>query len=327
MTSATGAGTSTTSCSNPLVENVDVSIIVPAYQAAEHLDEQLEALRLQETLVRWELIVADNGSTDGTSALCREHAARGLPLRWIDASARRGPAHARNEGARHARGRLLLFCDADDVACPRWIDEMTRALGRAELVAGRLAPWRVRAAGARAGDDPQDSDVPAFYGRPYVVTANLGCTMDLFTKLRGFDEELHTGEDIDFGFRAAALGIEPMFAPEAVMRYRHRTKPLHLLHQATAYGSIVPVVLDRHDIPLPTIADDLRWYFRLLKQSLRSVRAPQSVLWSSAYHLARTRALVTRPGYWRLATRWSGGGPSFLDVQRRRLGRVSRVRR
>jgi len=92
------------------VTTVQLSVIVPAYQGASTLPLALEALRRSD-LPResWELIVVDDMSTDGTSAVARA---------WADQVERvepgpRGPAHARNSGAALARGHVLVFVDAD----------------------------------------------------------------------------------------------------------------------------------------------------------------------------------------------------------------------
>jgi cellulose synthase/poly-beta-1,6-N-acetylglucosamine synthase-like glycosyltransferase len=77
-----------------------VSVVIPARNAAWCLTEQLRALAAQDFDGTWEVVVSDNGSTDGTVALVRDLAASfPVPLRVVDASRRPGPAHARNEGA------------------------------------------------------------------------------------------------------------------------------------------------------------------------------------------------------------------------------------
>jgi len=94
-----------------------VSVVVPVRQGARTLGEQLEALSRQTYSGEWELIICDNGSTDGTRgrALAWQGA---LPLRIVDASAKKGVAHARNVGIEATRGAYVLICDADDVVDP-----------------------------------------------------------------------------------------------------------------------------------------------------------------------------------------------------------------
>lgn len=87
-----------------------LSVIIPVHNGGAHLPRCLEALRASDLTGR-EIIVVDDGSTDGGVDVAR---ARGFEVVRLDA--RRGPAAARNEGARRARGNILLFLDADVLA-------------------------------------------------------------------------------------------------------------------------------------------------------------------------------------------------------------------
>jgi hypothetical protein len=90
-----------------------VSIIVPAYNAADTLPRCLDALCAQ-TLADIEVLVIDDGSTDGTAALLRERAAQDSRLTARRLPENRGVSVARNEGLALARGAYIGFCDADD---------------------------------------------------------------------------------------------------------------------------------------------------------------------------------------------------------------------
>ena len=87
-----------------------ISVIIPALNAAAFLPDLIDALQNGESQPE-EIIVVDDGSTDGTADIARE---RGC-LVWRTATARSGPAMARNLGALHARGEILFFLDADVV--------------------------------------------------------------------------------------------------------------------------------------------------------------------------------------------------------------------
>ena len=76
-----------------------VSVIMPVYNAAATIGEQLEALAHQDFAGGWELLIADNGCTDRTRDIAANFADR-LPMRVIDASAEKGTALARNTAAR-----------------------------------------------------------------------------------------------------------------------------------------------------------------------------------------------------------------------------------
>jgi glycosyltransferase involved in cell wall biosynthesis len=104
-----------------------VSVIVPAFNAAAYLDEALESL-LGQTLRDIEILVIDDGSTDGTSGILARYA-RDVRIRILGRDTSSGrPACARNEGLRQARGTYIAFHDADDVACPHWLDRSLDAI-------------------------------------------------------------------------------------------------------------------------------------------------------------------------------------------------------
>ena len=92
-----------------------LSIIIPCRNAARTIEETLQALADQKWPAAWEVIVADNGSTDNLARVVAKYTLRIPHLRLVDASARRGASYARNIGVNAATGEYILFCDADDV--------------------------------------------------------------------------------------------------------------------------------------------------------------------------------------------------------------------
>src|SRR5438093_1209181 len=89
----------------------DISVVVPTYNQADLLRENLRSL-VDQTLPKdsYEIVVVDDGSTDHTAAVLREFAG---PVRTVQLPANRGRMAARNEGIRHALGRLVTFVDSD----------------------------------------------------------------------------------------------------------------------------------------------------------------------------------------------------------------------
>src|SRR5436190_10421104 len=120
-----------------------VSVVIPVRNAARLLADQLYALAAQDYDGHWEVVVADNGSSDGSAAVARRLARRLPSLRVVDASGRRGVGPARNAGAAAAGGDLLAFCDADNVADRGWLGEIVRAATSADLVVGATIVDRV----------------------------------------------------------------------------------------------------------------------------------------------------------------------------------------
>ena len=99
-----------------------VSVITPVWNARATLAEAVGSV-LAQTMPDWELLLVDDGSTDGSRDLAERVAARDGRVRVLGDGVNRGPAAARNAGIRAARGRRLAFLDADD----RWRPEKLEA--------------------------------------------------------------------------------------------------------------------------------------------------------------------------------------------------------
>src|SRR3712207_5405247 len=111
-----------------------VSVVIVMRNAAATIGEQLEALSRQDYAGPWEVVVADNGSTDDSVAVVRQWEGRLPGLQIVDASLRRGVSYARNAGVVASSGEVIAFCDADDVAEPDWLRRLVAGLGDADIV-------------------------------------------------------------------------------------------------------------------------------------------------------------------------------------------------
>src|SRR5262245_53435164 len=118
--------------------DMKLSVIIPCRNAVKTIEAQLDALCQQEWEGGWEVIVADNGSMDGTREVVARFFGRLPPLLLVDASTRRGAGHARNVGVKAATGDAIVFCDADDEVGAGWLSAMGNALTRHDFVAGRI---------------------------------------------------------------------------------------------------------------------------------------------------------------------------------------------
>jgi len=196
---------------------IDVSVVIPALNVAETIGQQLDALVHQDFIGDWEVIVADNGSTDATRAVVETFAGRLPSLRIIDASARKGVNHARNAGTRVARGRLVLYCDGDDIVFPNWVSEMTAALHTHDAIGGRV--HRFGRPGVKVAFDPVTFN-STFLSYPF--GANCGVKRDIWLRLGGFNEDYdgRAGDEVEFFWRLQLAGYGLGHAPDAIVRYR-----------------------------------------------------------------------------------------------------------
>lgn len=232
--------------------DVEVSVIIPVRNGMPHLAAQLAALSETETPRRWEVVVADNGSTDGT-VTCVAAAARGFPcgLRVVDASRARGANVARNEGAAIAAGSLLLFCDADDIVHHAWVERLAAHLEQFDVVGGRLELHRFNPPAAAQAALQAEFPPGLLLGRyPWVYGANMGVRREIFERVGGFDEEFSSAcDEVEFCARAAATGARIGYCPEAIVHYRLRPTTRSMLRQAFRYGSGEAQFRRRHGGP------------------------------------------------------------------------------
>ena len=213
-----------------------VSVVIPAHNAAATLAEQLEALATQQYEGVWEVVVVDNGSTDGTAELARHYRRRFEALTVIE-SARRGHAAPRNAGARAARGQLLAFCDADDVVAPGWLRAMADAARLYDLVGGWLDARPLNDEPTRSWHQPWSRDGLRSWLLPYAVSANLAIWADVLRDLGGWSADYEAGaEDVELSWRAQLAGYRIGFAPDAVVYYRYRSGLWQTARQAYAIG-------------------------------------------------------------------------------------------
>jgi GT2 family glycosyltransferase len=213
------------------------SVIMPIGGPEPHLADQLDALARQDVdPASWELIMSYNYAGGAEHPVDTPEGIRNVV--HIDSSDDRGPAHARNIAALHARGEYLLFCDADDVVNDTWITSMCATLDEAEIVAGSfehttLNPPRVRR--WRAAED--HGLLIGWEFLPWVVGANFAVRRECFDRVGGFDEGYRGGaEDADLGWRVQLAGGHLALAPDAVLSYRHRSSYWQAFRQHMGYG-------------------------------------------------------------------------------------------
>jgi glycosyltransferase involved in cell wall biosynthesis len=207
---------------------MQLSVIIVARNEEHTIGTQLDALVRQEWSQPWEVIVADNGSTDNTTAVVARYEEHLPHLRVLDASQRVGGAHARNIAVDAARGESIAFCDADDEVAPGWVAAMGKALEQHDFVASRFDHQKLNPASERAyGLTIQTSGVGKLWYPPHMYhasTSGMGIKTAIYKEVGGFDAHLQRLADTDFCIRVQRAGTHLHFVPEAVVAYRHRNE-------------------------------------------------------------------------------------------------------
>ena len=244
-----------------------LSVIIPCFNAGDTIGMQLDAFASQEWSQPWELIVADNGSTDNTLAIVQEYQQKIPQLRVVDASSKSGAAHARNIGAKNAKSEALAFCDADDVVSSGWVAAIGEALEKYDYVGGRNEhwklnkPWLVEMYGCEEGDG-------VFFDHPYLPLVsgnNFGVKRKLHEGIGGFDEKLLRLQDVDYAWRLQEAGAEIHEIKEAVIHFRFRATISDTCRRAWQSGSYEALLYKKHR---PMGMPQLIYWTTLLKTAI-----------------------------------------------------------
>ena len=227
-----------------------VTVIVPALNAAETILPQLRALMGQVAAPPFEVLVVDNGSSDGTQAVVRSVTRADGRVRLLEATARRGVNVARSAGARAAKGSLLLYCDADDVVDSGWIREMARALQTNDLVGGRIDEHALNTWVAARYRTPRMETLPRIdlVSLAYAPGGCLGIRADVLNAVGGWNVSHPmgmAGDDIELSWRCQLAGYRLGFAQRAVVHYRYRSSLRAAAAQSYRFGYSIPLIFSR----------------------------------------------------------------------------------
>lgn len=190
------------------------SVVIPVLNGERHIHDTLRSV-LAQLGPQDEVLVIDNGSTDGTRAVVQGIGDARIRLSTEE---RRGPSPARNAGLRIARGRYLSFLDHDDLWPEGRLAGLQRALDGtpgADAAHGRL---RVRF------DVPDLPRYAALDGQhaPWVTLMSYLFDRALITRVGFFDESFDTGEDTDYLVRLRHAGMRAVeYDGDAVIYRRH----------------------------------------------------------------------------------------------------------
>jgi GT2 family glycosyltransferase len=218
-----------------------LSVVLPCRNGAATIAVQLEALASQSWSGSWELVVADNGSTDESMRIVESFRDRLPALQIVDVSAKPSIPAALNAGVRAANGSLIAFVNDDDEVAPGWLEAIARGLQDYDAVAGRLdhdrlnEPWTIE-----LRERPQESGLMGWGFLdylPFAAGASLAVRRAAHDSIGGFDEAMvPAGEDMDYCWRLQQAGSTIGFVTDAVVHYRLRSSLRAVYRQGRNYG-------------------------------------------------------------------------------------------
>jgi glycosyltransferase involved in cell wall biosynthesis len=185
------------------------SVVIPAYNVQRQLPRAIQSV-LDQTLPPLEVIVVDDGSTDGTSEVARRFGGIVRCVRQENA----GAGSARNHGVREARGEFIAFLDADDEWYPHHLDEAARVLTTYPALDWLCAPYEERAESGKRqrrryiGPLLKNEVCIADFFRAqaeywFVWTSTIVVRRQVVLEAGGFDESMRRGQDMDLWLRIA----------------------------------------------------------------------------------------------------------------------------
>jgi glycosyltransferase involved in cell wall biosynthesis len=213
-----------------------VSVIIPCFNQAEFLAEAVDSALAQD-YAPLEIVVVNDGSTDGTGEVARRYGDR---VRYV-ASANRGLAGARNLGIANSTGALIALLDADDRWLPGKLAHQVRRMIDAPDVAMLFSSYRCFTPDGKCWTiEVGDGFRPSLHDQLHLNHANVPTAIfrrDVFDQLGGYDESLPRCEDWDLWIRIAAIA-PLMGTSQVVAEYRRYPGTLSTNHRPMLDGKL-----------------------------------------------------------------------------------------
>ncbi len=225
----------------PPESDLFLSVIIPVYNDFEGLRDTLESLNTQDVGDdAFEVIVADNGSTDGTWRKAKQYAHKSQQqITVVQEKQIQSSYAARNRGIEEARGDVFCFLDADMVAPYDYIRQVSQ----------RFTETDVDYLAADVFITTDSSSLTSIYnsvtGFPvarylerghYAPTCCLSVRRDVVESLGNFDSRLESGGDMEFGQRVHAAGLVQAFAPDVTLHHPPRRTFASLMNKQKRIG-------------------------------------------------------------------------------------------
>ncbi len=186
-----------------------VSVVIPIYNQADLVGRTIDAV-MTGTMVPEEILIVDDGSTDGLRAVIDSYAQPGaaVPVRLLQVS-HQGPGRARDAGWHAATGNIVAFTDADAVPSREWLE-----LGLQKFTSPRVGAVEGRVEGGGGPPTIHTHQVKNQFGRKF-MTANMFYRRSVIEEVGGFKSPYR--EDSDLAFSVLAAGYDIVFAGDSVV--------------------------------------------------------------------------------------------------------------
>ncbi len=211
-----------------------LSIIIPHLNGRHHLDDCLNSLR-QQTFPDFEIILVDNGSTDGSQNYLQTHFPE---VRLIELGDNKGFTGACNAGRQNARGNILVLLNNDTKADPNWLQAIVNAFEQhpqVGIIASKLLLFDKRDHFHAAGDTMRIDGIPGNrgvwqqdigqYDQTELIVGACGAASayrrEMVDEIGFLDDDFYFScEDVDIAWRAHLAGWQVLYVPTAVVYHK-----------------------------------------------------------------------------------------------------------
>jgi glycosyltransferase involved in cell wall biosynthesis len=195
-----------------------ISVVIPAYNSDRFIGEAIASVFAQ-THPALEIIVVDDGSTDGTASVVQRISGP-VPISYLK-QPNQGPAAARNFGVSVARGDWIAFLDSDDVWYPYKLSEQLAAIETSPTISFCYSSMDFMDAAGRPLPVPGAAGrpTPLFQGHPAAVPSTVLLRKDIFIDSGGFNASLRCAEDWELFSRIVTTSYTH-FIPRSLVKYR-----------------------------------------------------------------------------------------------------------
>jgi glycosyltransferase involved in cell wall biosynthesis len=268
--------------------------VICAYNEESTIDECLEHTCALD-YPNLEIIVIDDGSTDGTAAHVSRH-----PRARYETIPHSGLSVARNEGYRVASGKVVAYLDSDAYPSPEWpyllaLGFYSRTVGG---VGGPNIPPLADGIGAQRVAQAPGGPVHVLFSddrAEHVPGCNMAFLRDVLVETGGFDPVYRSaGDDVDFCWRVLERGWEIAFHPAALVWHHRRSGLKTYLRQQRGYGRAEALVEARHPDRF-TSSGTARWKGRIYNSAASSVTRPR--IYRGLYGTAAYQSVYQGGGY------------------------------
>ncbi len=213
-----------------------VSIIVPVFNSEKTIRKCLESLlNIDYPKHKLEIILVDDGSTDGTKEIIRHYSG----VKLIE-QRHKGPATTRNVGVRKSSGKYIFFTDSDCIVRKDWIMDMLKEFrGNLAIVSGSLVPFSMK----RPSEKFEQMRRERLYGVrrrlvEVVPSCNMAIKRGVFNEINGFDEDFKYAsfEDYDLCRRVKKLKYAILYEPTIQVIHLHSSSWKGVFRRALIHG-------------------------------------------------------------------------------------------